>query len=303
MYTFDQMMTHLNKLAAQRKRVVAIAAAGDEVVLEAVKEMNDHGFGKAILVGDQAKIESLARELDLDLGLNEVINEPEAEKSAELAVKRVREGGADILMKGLLQTKTYLRAILNKEWGLRSGGLLSSVTALEPDALGRLILASDCGMVVQPTLTQKIQIIENCVKLAGALGEDNPKVSLLAAVETVNDNMPDTLDAAAITENFAKVKDPGCIVQGPLSFDLSISEMSAEHKGIAGPVAGHADILIMPNIQAGNIFWKTMTYMAGVPSGATIMGTTKPAVLYSRSDSVAAKLRSIALTMMLAEED
>lgn len=301
MYQFNEMIAKLNEMAKERKRVVAVAAAGDDEVLKAVKDMNTHGFGRAILIGDGQKIETYAKEVGVDLNENTIIDEKDDAKAAALAVKKVRDDEADILMKGLLQTKTYLRAILNKEEGLRTGKLLCSITAVEAEAIDRMLLVSDCAMVVNPSATEKVDIIHHTVELAHALGEPLPKVSLLAAVETVNDNMPDTLESAAIAKSYQQGKISGCVVDGPLSMDLSISERSARHKGIDSPVAGKADVLIMPNIQAGNIFWKTMTYLAGAKSGAIIAGTSKPAVIYSRSDSAESKINAIAMAMMLAE--
>ena len=220
-------------------------------------------------------------------------------RAAALAVARVRDGEADILMKGLLQTKTYLQAILNRDHGLRTGKLLNAVTAFEAPHLDRMILATDCGMIVEPGLKDKIEMIGNATRLANALGCRHPKVSCVSAVETVNDNMPDGIDAAILSKMNERGQIKGCVIDGPLSMDLSISEHSVKHKGVISPVAGHADILLMPNLQAGNIFWKTMTYMAGAQSGAVIMGTSKPAVLTSRADSADAKVNSMALAMML----
>ena len=188
---------------------------------------------------------------------------------------------------------------MNRDHGLRTGKLLNAVTAFEAPHLDRMILATDCGMIVEPGLKDKIEMIGNATRLANALGCRHPKVSCVSAVETVNDNMPDGIDAAILSKMNERGQIKGCVIDGPLSMDLSISEHSVKHKGVISPVAGHADILLMPNLQAGNIFWKTMTYMAGAQSGAVIMGTSKPAVLTSRADSADAKVNSMALAMML----
>ncbi|MEG0377914.1 MAG: phosphate acyltransferase, partial [Eubacterium sp.] len=251
MYRFDEMKEKLLEQAKTKKQVVAVAAAGDKVVLEAIKMMNDYGFGRAILVGNEEKIKAFAKEIDLDLSENTIVSEPDDRKAACIAVNRVREGEADILMKGLLQTKTYLQAILNKETGLRTGKLLNAVTALDAPYLDRMILATDCGMIVAPTLKDKIEMIGNASRLAKALGCDNPKISCVGAVETVNDNMPDGIDAAILSKMNERGQITGCIIDGPLSMDLSISMESAKHKGVHSPVAGQADILLMPNLQAG----------------------------------------------------
>lgn len=300
MYHFKEMRDQLIKQAQTKKAVVAVAAAGDLPVLQTVKMMNDYGFGTAILVGDAAKIEYFARETGCNLEENTVVDIKDESQAANVAVGLARNDAADIVMKGLLQTKTYLKAILNKEHGLRTGKLLNAVTAFESAALGRVFLATDCGMIVSPTLEDKVEMIGNATTLANALGCEMPKISCLSAVETVNANMPDGYDAAVLSKMNERGQIKGCIIDGPLSMDLSISEMSVEHKGITSPVAGKADVLLMPNLQAGNIFWKTMTYLAGAKSGAVVMGTAKPAVLTSRADTAEAKLNSVAMALLLA---
>lgn len=300
MYHFKEMRDQLIKQAQTKKAVVAVAAAGDLPVLQTVKMMNDYGFGTAILVGDAAKIEYFAKETGCNLEENTVVDIKDESQAANVAVGLARNDAADIVMNGLLQTKTYLKAILNKEHGLRTGKLLNAVTAFESAALGRVFLATDCGMIVSPTLEDKVEMIGNATTLANALGCEMPKISCLSAVETVNANMPDGYDAAVLSKMNERGQIKGCIIDGPLSMDLSISEMSVEHKGIVSPVAGKADVLLMPNLQAGNIFWKTMTYLAGAKSGAVVMGTAKPAVLTSRADTAEAKLNSVAMALLLA---
>lgn len=300
MYHFKEMRDQLIKQAQTKKAVVAVAAAGDLPVLQTVKMMNDYGFGTAILVGDAAKIEYFAKETGCNLEENTVVDIKDESQAANVAVGLARNDAADIVMKGLLQTKTYLKAILNKEHGLRTGKLLNAVTAFESAALGRVFLATDCGMIVSPTLEDKVEMIGNATTLANALGCEMRKISCLSAVETVNANMPDGYDAAVLSKMNERGQIKGCIIDGPLSMDLSISEMSVEHKGIVSPVAGKADVLLMPNLQAGNIFWKTMTYLAGAKSGAVVMGTAKPAVLTSRADTAEAKLNSVAMALLLA---
>jgi phosphate butyryltransferase len=300
MYNFAEIKAALNQQNAGKKSVVAVAAAGDMDVLEAIKIMNDDGFGTAILVGDAKEIEACAKKTGCNLAANKVVDIPNVEESAAVAVALAKEGAADIIMKGLMHTKVYLRAILNKEYGLRTGKMLNAVTAVEMPHYNRMVMATDCGMVVTPTLDDKVQIINNAVTLAHAMGCDVPKVSCLSAVETVNANMPDGFDAAVLCKMNDRGQIKGCIVDGPLSMDLSISEKSVRHKGIDSPVAGKADILLMPNLQAGNIFWKSMTYLAHASSGAVVMGAAKPAVLTSRADSAIAKANSIAMAMLLA---
>lgn len=299
MLNFEQMKDYLVENNQFTKPVVAVAAADDKVVLEAIKEMNEHGFGRAILVGNEQKIMEIGKEIGLDLEENLVLDAEGPERAAALAVQCVRDGEADIIMKGLLQTKTYLKAILNRDYGLRTGKTLTAVTGFDIPKLGRMILASDCGMIVKPTLQEKVTEINDAVTLAKALHCETPLVSCLSAVETVNENMPDGIEAAILSKMNQRGQIKGCIVDGPLSLDLSISPESAAHKGVNSPVAGKADILIMPDIQAGNIFWKSMTFLAGAQSGAVIMGAAKPAVLTSRADAKEAKVNAIAMAMIL----
>ncbi|MGI6108731.1 MAG: bifunctional enoyl-CoA hydratase/phosphate acetyltransferase [Eubacteriaceae bacterium] len=299
MLNFEEMKDYLLKNTQFTKPVVAVAAADDRVVLEAIKEMNEHGFGRAILVGDEEEIQRISREINLDLDENMILNADTKERAAQLAVQCVRDGEADIIMKGLLHTKTYLKAILNRDYGLRTGKTLNAVTGFNIPALGRMILATDCGMIVQPTLQDKIVEINSATELARALQCRMPLVSCLSAVETVNENMPDGIDAAILSKMNQRGQITGCIIDGPFSLDLSISMESVRHKGVQSPVAGKADILVMPSLQAGNIFWKSMTFLAGAHSGAVIMGAAKPAVLTSRADSKEAKVNAIAMAMTL----
>lgn len=300
MYLFDEMKRQL-AMKVGKTSVVSVAAAGDMDVLEAIKIMNDDGFGTAILVGDQKKIEECAAATGCDLSKNKVVDVPDDHDAAAVAVALVKEGAADIIMKGMLHTKVYLKAILNRDYGLRTGNLLNAVTAVEMPRYNRMVLATDCAMVVEPSLEDKIQMIGNVTTLAHALDCPMPKVSCLSAVETVGSNMPDGYDAAILSKMNERGQITGCIIDGPLSMDLSISKRSVEHKGIESPVAGQADILLMPNLQAGNIFWKSMTYLADAQSGAVVMGAARPAVITSRADSAQAKANSIAMALLLAD--
>lgn len=299
MYTFEEIKDALKNHPSGKKPVVSVAAAADAEVLEAIRIMNDDGFGTAILVGDEEDIHRIAGEVGCDLSQNVIVDVKDSSQAATIAVAIAKKGEADIVMKGKLHTKVYLKAILNREFGLRIGKLLNAVTAFELPNYNRMVLASDCGMIVQPTLEDKIQMIGNTTTLAHAMGCEMPRVSCLSAVETVNANMPDGYDAAVLCKMNERGQIGGCIIDGPLSMDLSISERSAKNKGIDSPVAGRADILIMPNLQAGNIFWKTMTYLANSRNAAVVMGAAKPAVLTSRSDSAEAKANSIAMAMLL----
>lgn len=303
MLDFTQIKEKVQELEKKNKRmpVVAFAQAADKVSLETAKMLNEQSLGTAILVGDEEKIIELAPEVGLNLDRNLVINVPDVHDAALRAVKACVMDEADVLCKGHLHTNVFLRAVLNREAGMRTGQTLCSITGVQSKQLGRMFLASDCAMIVNPNLKDKIAIINNSTILSNALGTPNPKIALLSAVEELNENMPDGYESAVITQMNRRKQIKGCIVDGPLSLDLAISPYSAENKGINSPVAGQADVLVMPNIQAGNIFWKSMSYLADSPTGAVVMGASKPVVLTSRSDKSQNKLDSIAMALLLED--
>lgn len=214
--------------------------------------------------------------------------------TAEEAVKSVRSDEADILMKGSVDTRAFMQAILNKEHGLRTGKLVSHIAVIE--ALGRMLLITDGGICLQPSLEEKVSIITNAIPVARALGIDVPKVAVLAATEKVNPKMPETVDAQKLSE----MGIPGCQVQGPLAVDNAVSRSAAETKGIDGPVAGAADILLVPSVLVGNIFAKGIMYFADAPSGGVVAGTSAPVCFLSRADTAATKLNTIALGVLMS---
>ncbi|NPV87950.1 phosphate butyryltransferase [Coprothermobacteraceae bacterium] len=280
---------------------VAVAQANDMEVIETVKMATENGIATFYLVGDQAAIEEKCKQVGVDMSKVEIVHEPELEKTAKVAVSLVSGGKAQVLMKGLIHTADYLRAVLDKEVGLRKEkGLLSHVGVFEVKAFERFIVLSDAAMIIAPTLEQKVAIIENAVLVARAIGIDMPKVAVLSAIETVNADMPSSLDAAIL----AKMNDRGqiknCIVDGPLAFDNAVSVEAAQHKGIKSPVAGVADVLIVPDIEAGNILYKSFTYAAGAAMAGILVGAKAPVVLTSRADTAESKLYSIALAVQVA---
>ncbi len=210
------------------------------------------------------------------------------------AAVAVRNGDCDVLMKGSMDTKSFMQAVLAKESDLRTGSLISHVLVIE--AWGRLVLLTDGGICINPTLAEKAEIIRNAIPLANALGIDEPKVAALAAVEKVNPAMPETLDADAL----AKMNIPGCVVQGPLGLDNAISPRAARTKGISGPVAGIADILLMPNVVCGNICAKSIMYFSNCPTGGVVAGTCRPVTFASRSDTAETKFHTLALGVMMS---
>ena len=274
--------------------------AQDEPVLQAVKAAKEQNIATAILVGDEAKIREIAASIDMDLTDFEIINEPDTKAAALKAVELVHNGKADILLKGLLETKTFLKSVLNKEVGLRTGKMLSHVCVFEIEGINRLLFFTDVAFNTYPTLADKVNIINNAVEVAHACGIECPKVAPLCAVETVNPKMQPTVDADNLTKMYEGGDFKGCQIYGPLSMDLAIDPEAAVHKGVTNPVAGHADILLFPNIDAGNITYKILVRTAKVKIGNVLVGTSAPVVLTSRSDDFQTKLNSIALATVIA---
>ena len=277
------------------RRRVAVAVAQDSSVLGATSAACERGIADALLVGDEPAIRAIAEEHDFDLGCTEILHAPDPLEAAKAAVLAVHEGRADILMKGYLHTDDFLRALLNREHGLRTKALLSHVFMVEqPDRDGFLFI-TDAAMNIAPDLERKADIILNAVHMAHVFGNQQPKVAVLAAVELVNPAMPATLDAAALNSMFHRRQfSPCCVIDGPFAFDNAMSELAAEHKKITGPVAGRADVLVVPNIESGNILVKCIVHVAKLPVAGLLVGASAPVVLTSRADSAEAKLASIA---------
>ena len=280
---------------------ISVACAEDAEVLEAVEEARKKGIAKAFLVGDADKIRSVASGLGVDLTPYDVVDEKGGEAAASLrAVELVSSGQADILMKGMVKTANFLRGVLNKEKGLRSGSLLSHVYIHEVENYDRIFFIADPAFNMYPDLGAKVGIIDNTVQLAHAFGVECPKVAALGAVEVVNADMPPTLDAANLTQMNRRGQIKGCLVDGPLALDNAVSEESAKHKGIVSEVAGHADILLVPDIEAGNMLAKAIIYFARNKTAGLVLGAKAPVVLTSRADSSETKLLSIASAVALA---
>lgn len=290
----------LEKVKSSEIKKVAVAVAQDEPVLEAIKEAKAKGLAEAILVGDENEIKAIAEKLDMDLSLYEVIHEVNPSKAALKAVELVSTGKADMVMKGLVDTANFLRAVLNKEVGLRTGKLMSHVAVFEIPAFDRLIFMTDAAFNMYPDLKAKIDILNNAVKVAHAVGIDMPKVAPICAVEVVNPDMPATVDASILSKMSDRGQIKGCIVDGPLALDNALSEEAAAHKKISGPVAGKADIMLLPNIEAGNVMYKTLTYTTNSKNGGILVGTSAPVILTSRADSFETKVNSIALAALVA---
>ena len=280
---------------------VAVAAAADPTVFSACAKAREEGIAEPIFVGDADKLRALAKEADFDIDPKAIVDEPDNVRAAEKATRLVSSGKADILMKGFLHTDDFLRAMLDKEWGLRMGVIMSHVYVAEVPGYNRLIMTTDGAMNIAPDLERKAEIILNAVHLASILGLKNPRVAALAAIELLNPNMGATVDATCL----AKMSDrgqfePHCIVDGPFALDNAISEIAAKHKGIKGPVAGKADILLVPDIEAGNMLAKSFVYFAGAKNAGVVLGAKAPIVLTSRADSAQSKFASMALAVFMS---
>lgn len=290
----------LDKVKNNERKTIAVAVAQDEPVLEAIRDAMNLGLINAILVGDRDKIIEIAKSINLDVNGLEIIDEQNNNKAALKAVELVSSGKAHMVMKGLLDTATILRAVLNKEIGLRTGKLMSHVAVFEIPNYDRLIFITDAALNMYPDLKAKIDILNNAVGVAKAVGIEIPKVAPICAVEVVNPDMPATIDASILSKMNERGQIKGCIVDGPLAIDNALSEEAAKHKKITSEVAGKADILLLPNIEAGNVMYKTLTYTTNSKSGGIIVGAAAPVVLTSRADSPESKLNAIALAALVS---
>lgn len=289
---FDEL---LQRAKERTKMKLSVAAAQDYEVLKAVEEARKLGLIDGILVGDKEKIEKISAETSIDLNNYEIIDVKDLKEAARTAVALVFQGKADFLMKGILGTADLLRAVLDKEIGLRTNNLLSHVMIYSVPTYHKLMFLTDGGMVTYPDLNQKIQIIQNAVKVAKNMGIAPIHVAPLAAVEVINPDMQATLDGAALSKMNQRGQIKDCIIDGPLALDIAISKEAAMHKGIESPVAGETDIFLVPNIESGNLFGKSLTYFAKAKSAGIVMGAKCPIVLVSRADTHESKLYSIAL--------
>jgi len=297
--TFDDLLA---KVADVPLKTVSVACAQDKPVMEAIKAAKERNIAKAILVGDEEKIREIAKEIDFDLEGTEIINELDMQQAALKAVKLAHDGKADMYMKGLTDSKTFLKSILDKEVGLRTGKALSHVCVFEIKGIDRLLFLTDVAFMPYPTLEDKVDIINYTVDVAKACGVECPKVAPLAAVEVVNPKMPVCVEADELTKMNEEGKITGCIIDGPLSMDLAIDPEAALHKGATGrKIVGDADILLFPDIHAGNLVYKIIVRLADFNNGCILTGTKVPAILTSRSDSFETKVNSIALAAVVAE--
>ncbi|MBN2395113.1 MAG: phosphate butyryltransferase [Candidatus Atribacteria bacterium] len=295
--SFKQLFQQLSK--EERQRVV-VAGGEDLEALKAVKISYEYGFGEAVLVG---KVEAIENSLE-KLGYHDrsfvrgIVSVNHEDEKGPVAVSEVKKGG--ILLKGKIKTASLLKAVLNKEQGLRTENYMSNVFIFEDqrEKESHLVLLSDGGVNIKPDLKAMVSIINNAVVVANKLGIENPRVALLAAIEEVNPDMEETLQAGILSKMNQRGQIPGCLIDGPLALDNAISEFAVKKKGIESQVAGRADILIVPNIVCGNVLGKSIIYYAGFPQGNLVVGAKVPIMIPSRADKSEAKLNSIALSIL-----
>ncbi|MBD5393551.1 MAG: phosphate butyryltransferase [Lachnospiraceae bacterium] len=297
--TFADLIAKVNECDIKK---VAVAVAQDSAVLEAVKAAKERNIADAILVGNEKEIREIAESLNMDLNDFEIINVEDKTEAALTAVKLVHDGKADMYMKGLIDTKGFLKSVLDKEVGLRTGKPLSHVCVFDIEGIDHLLFLTDVAFIPYPTLEDKVNIIHNTLEITSACGIENPKVAPLAAVEVVNPKMPATVEANELAQMNKDGKITGCIVDGPLSLDLAIDPEAAKHKGATDrAIQGDADILLFPDIHAGNLVYKCLVHTAKVVNGNILTGTKAPVILTSRSDDFETKVNSIALGAVVAE--
>lgn len=301
MSTLDALV---ERTASCGTRVVSVACAADSEVLEAVEKAIMKGIASFLLFDNEERLRQTIRDRFPELDGHPyitLIHTDSMDVAADESVRAVSSGRAQVLMKGNLPTALILKAVLNGEYGLRTGKVLSHVAAFEVDGYDRLLFVTDAGMNIAPTLEEKAQIIRNSVAVARACGVDMPIVAPLAAIETINPAMTPTTDAAALVVMNQRGQIKDCIVDGPLALDNAVSIESAKHKGITSETAGRADVLVVPSIEAGNILYKSLMYFAKAKVGGIIQGARAPIVLTSRSDSADSKLYSLALAIQTAK--
>lgn len=280
---------------------VAVVSPEDAASLDGAILAWQHTLLRPVLIGDRAKIDAAAKEIGADLTGLEVVDVPGHAEAAARAVKMIHEGQAQGLMKGKLHTDVLLHEVLKRETGLRTGRRLSHVFVMDVPGLDHLLMVTDAAINIIPDLECKVDIVQNAIDLAHALGNTTPKAGILAAVETVNPRMPSTIDAAVLSKMAERGQITGGLVDGPLAMDNAIDLKAARTKGIASAVAGHADILVVPNLETGNMLAKELTFVAHALAGGIVVGASCPIILTSRADDAKARLASCAVAVLLQE--
>lgn len=298
------MLTSMNDIRARAltlpRQTVAVACAHDKEALKAVAEAHALGLAHFVLVGDTAKIKAIAEKIELGLDDFELVEAHGEAAGAAATVRVVASGQAQILLKGFVDSSVLFKAVLDRDAGLRNGSTVSHTVVMDVPGFDKLYLLTDAAMIIKPDLETKRQIVLNAVQVAKALGNPNPVVGVLCESEKVNPKMAATMDAAALVEMNRDGRLPGCRVGGPYALDNAISERAAKHKGMTDPLAGKADILLAPDLAAGNIFYKSLMYFAHAKSAGVTLGTKAPVLLNSRADSHETKINAVALGILIA---
>jgi len=279
---------------------IAVAAGHDPDVIEALQRARELNLAEGILVGDGGSIRALARQSNFELRDGQIVNEPEEDAAIRNAIALVREGRAGMLMKGRISTAKLIRAVLDKDSGLRTGRVLSQVIAFHAPGFDRLMILTDAAINIAPTLLQKAELCRNAIELAKAIGIEKPNIAALCALEFVNPEMPATVDAAALCAMNRRGQLPGCYIEGPIALDVPMSSFAADRKGIASPIVEKTDIFVLPDIEAANIFYRSVVYFAKAESGGIVLGARVPLVLLSRAETAETKVRSIAMGILTA---
>jgi len=289
-------------LAAARARgpaTIAVAAAHDPDVIESLQRARELNLADGILVGNGARIRELAAQARFDLAAHQIVNEPEESVAIRQAIALVREGRAGLLMKGKVATANLVRAVLDKDSGLRTSRQLSQVIVFQAPGFDRLMIVTDAAINIAPTLAQKADLCRNAIDVARAIGIQKPNIAALCALEFVNPEMPATVDAAALCSMNRRGQLAGCYVEGPIALDAALSKFAAERKKISSPIVENTDILLAPDIEAANILYRAIVYFAKAESGGIVLGARVPLVLLSRAETPETKVRSIAVGMLL----
>ena len=294
--SFEELIARALQLGPAK---IAVVEAHDPDVLESLGRAEPLGLARPILVGQPAKIEEAARKVGYTLRAESLIPTSGEEASIRQAIDLVKEGRADLLMKGKVTTANLIRGVLDKDRGLRTGRQLSQVVVFQTPQIPRLMVMSDGAINIAPTLEQKAEICRNAIEVAHALGIAEPKVVLLAALEFVNPAMPATVDAAALVQMNRRRQISGAYLEGPLALDVPLSRFAAARKSIASPVVEATDVFIAPDIEAANILYRAITYFAGGQSGGIIVGARVPLVVLSRAEPPETKIHSISLALLL----
>ena len=301
---FDDIIKLAKKTAKRHKPRVAVAGAHDPIVLDVLCDAAQQGFAEPLLFGDEAEIREIARKQRLRLKGCEIMNVPDPTASARRAAEMARAGDADVLMKGNVTTATIMKAALDDEIGIKTDRLMTHVAVFEVEGYDRVMFMSDGGIVIEPDLAQKVEIVKNSIQVAQAMGLSRPKVALLSAIEIVNTKMKSAVDAAIVAKMADRGQIKGAVVDGPFGFDNAISPEAAAQKGVKSPVAGQADILIVGHADVGNVLYKCLSYFVGsrCKMAGVIVGSKVPIVVVSRADTYEARLNSIAIACVLSKD-